>query len=105
MRLTSSANIKKCGGVSRRAQRKDFDQVSIGLGSAKTARVNEDKPASGARQDDLIKSVERAKSINTQETRLTPIDESAQIPEAMRRAAAFTDSYFQPSKSQRQLEN
>ena len=54
-----------------------------------------------ARYDELKRrQLKHAKSINTQLTYYAPIDEVVKIPEAVRRAAARADSFYQASKAQ-----
>ena len=52
-----------------------------------------------ARYDELKREqLEHAKSINTQLTYYAPIDEVVKIPEAVRRAAARADRFYQASE-------
>jgi hypothetical protein len=54
-----------------------------------------------ARYDGLKRrQLKHAKSINAQLTYYAPIDEVVKIPEAVRRAAARADSFYQASKAQ-----
>ena len=59
-----------------------------------------------ARYDELKREqLKRAQSINTQLTCYVPIDEVVKIPEAVRRAAAHANSFYQASKAQTQPKN
>ena len=61
----------------------------------KSGRLNQ------ARYDELKREqLKHAKSINTQPAHYRPIDESVKIPEAVRRAAAQANSFYQASRGQ-----
>ena len=60
----------------------------------KSGRLNQ------ARYDEIKRQqLKHAKSINTQATHTTPIDELMRIPEAVRRAAALANSFYERSPS------
>ena len=60
----------------------------------KSGRLNQ------ARYDEIKRQqLKHAKSINTQATHTTPTDELMRIPEAVRRAAALANSFYERSPS------